>query len=109
MELLKNYEKALQAIYDHVDFEEDWVVFPIDDCTDYYWSVDDDNVYYAESKEEYEDQEGNYYVDEIYKNRFYKKWVYEGEHLTMIMCDPRVDGMKCFKIFDNSKKQHDEV
>ena len=32
MELIKNYENALQAIYDHVGFKEDWVIAPIDDC-----------------------------------------------------------------------------
>jgi hypothetical protein len=32
--LLKNYEEAKQALYAHVGFKEDWVVYPIDDCTD---------------------------------------------------------------------------
>ena len=39
MELISNYENALQAIYDHVGFKEDWVIAPIDDCV----SCDDFN------------------------------------------------------------------
>lgn len=30
MKLIENYQKALQDIYDHVGFVEDWVVYPID-------------------------------------------------------------------------------
>ncbi len=40
MNLLYNYEKAKQELYDHVGFEEDWVVCPIDNCLAMYWKVD---------------------------------------------------------------------
>lgn len=104
MELISNYKNAKQAIYDHVGFTEDWVVYPIDDCTEYFWNFDDENVYYADSKDDFEIEDGNNYVDEIYKQRFYTKWVYVGEQFTMIFCDPQVDGMKWFRIFDNAKR-----
>lgn len=104
MELIKNYNEALQKIYEHVGFEEDFVVCPIDDCTDKFWSVNDSTVCYADSLEELILQDGNYYEDEIYKQRFYSKWVYEGEDFTMIFCNPQVDGMKWFRLFDNSNR-----
>lgn len=106
MELIKNYNEALQAIYDHVGFKEDWVVAPLDDCTEKFWDVDDDCVCYAETKEKLENKDGSddYYMDDIYKQRFYQKWVYEGEDFTMIFCDPHVDGMKWFRLFDNKKR-----
>ena len=104
MGLIENYEKAKQAIYDHVGFEEDWVVCPIDDCTDKYWFIDAENeeVHYADTKDELF-EEDNHYVDEIYKQRFYDKWVYVGKDFTMVFCNPGVDGMKWFRIFANDK------
>ena len=104
MNLIKNYENALQAIYNHVGFEEDFVVAPIDDCTDFFWETDGEDVYFANSEEELKSQKGNFFIDEVYKQRFYDKWVYEGKDFTMIFCDPRTDGMKWFRIFDNTKR-----
>lgn len=106
MKLIKDYETALQAIYDHVGFVEDWVIYPLDDCTDKFWDVNekDKEVHYADTKQELEEKDGNYYVDELYTQRFYKKWVYAGEDFTMVFCNPGVDGMKWFRLFDNSKR-----
>jgi len=39
MNIIENYKKSLQAIYDHIGFEEDWVVYPIDDRTQMYWKL----------------------------------------------------------------------
>lgn len=103
MELLKQYDDALNAIYQHVGFEEDWVIYPIDDQTDKYWSENGDTVKFAKSIEQF-NSDGDYYSDQIYKQRFYSKWVYEGEKFTMVFCDPMTDGMKWFRIFDNNKK-----
>lgn len=35
--LLENFKAAKQALYDHVGFVEDWVTYPIEDYTDYFW------------------------------------------------------------------------
>ena len=104
MNLLTNYQSALQAIYDHVDFKEDWVIYPIDDCTKRFWDTDGDTVYYANSQEEFKSQEGDYYEASVEKQRFYKKWIYEGEQLTMIFLNPHIDGMRYFSVFDNAKR-----
>ena len=104
-DVLKTYNKAQEDLFNHVGFVEDWVMCPIEDNTGFFWKLFDDSVVYAETAEAMEDEEaGHYYCDEIYKQRFYDKWVYEGEKYTMIMCDPRVDGVQWFRFFDNSKK-----
>lgn len=104
LQLITNYEASKKAIYDHVGFTEDWVVYPLDDCTEMYWDTDGETLRYAKSQDEFEGKTGNYYEDEVYKQRFYGKWVYEGESLTMVFSDPGVDGMKWFRIFDNAKR-----
>lgn len=101
--LIEEYEQALENIYNHVGFEEDWVVYPIDDCTDCLWEINGNTVKYSETKEGFF-SDGDYYVDDIYTQRFYSKWVYRGENYTMIFCDPHVDGMKWFRIFENSNE-----
>ena len=103
MNIINNYQKALQDIYDHVGFKEDWVIAPLDDCTETYWNIIGDSLKYAKSIEQF-NSAGDFYLDEIYKQRFYDKWVYEGKDFTMVFCDPHVDGMKWFRIFDNKKR-----
>ena len=110
MNLIKNYTDALQAIYDHVGFTEDWVVCPIDDATNMYWETDGDTVRYAPTIEDFKDENsGNHYSDDVYKQRFYSKWIYEGEKFTMIFCNPHTDGMRFFRLFDNSKNIQDRA
>jgi hypothetical protein len=103
MNLIQEFEEAKAALYEHVGFVEDWVVCPIDDTTHMYWDVDDDVVRYAPDIELFH-SDGKYYEDDIYKQRFYSKWVYEGRQFTMIFCDPHVDGAKWFRVFDNTKR-----
>lgn len=104
MKLIKNYEKALQAIYDHVGFEESWVVYPIDDQTHCFWKLNGMTVCYAKTRKALKAEDGEYYEDGIYTQRFYSKHVYEGVDFTMIFCDSGVDGMRWFRLFDNRKK-----
>jgi len=104
MRLLKNYKTALQAIYDHVGLVEDWVVCPIDDQTEMYWRLASNTVSYAETREQLEDDSrADYCQDDIYTQRFYEKQVYKGKDVTLVFCDPHVDGMKWWRIFDNTK------
>ena len=105
-DLIENFNRATQSLYDHVGFVEDWVVCPIDDKTDMYWIVDEEEkewVRYGES-EDVLNSDGDYYLNEIYTQRLYDKWVYRGEMLTMIMVDTHCDGNKFFQYFDNAKE-----
>jgi hypothetical protein len=105
MDVIDNYNDALQSLYDAVGFVEDWAVLPIDDRTDMFWHVDevDNCVRYAESMEVL-DSDGDYYENQIYKQRFYNKWIYRGEKLTMIMVDTNIDGNRFFAFYDNDKE-----
>jgi hypothetical protein len=105
--LIVSYKSALNEIYEHVGFNEKGIAYPIDDRTDKVWSlIGDSAVRYAETEEKLLDEAaGEYYEDKIYKQRFYTKWVYEGNDLTMIFCDPLfADGMKYFGVFSNAKR-----
>lgn len=102
--LIETYNQALQAIYDHVGFVEDWVVYPINDSTPYWWKLGSESVSFAEHKEDVENNTDDTYDDEIYTQRFYQKHVYEGKDYTMVFVDTHTDGMKWFRIFDNSKR-----
>lgn len=101
--LIKKFNDSLELLYNHVGFTPDWVICPINDCTQMYWSTDGKVVKFAETIKKYY-SEGDYYLNGIYTQRFYKKHIYRGQDYTMIFSDPHVDGMKYFSIFDNKKE-----
>jgi len=104
MNILEDYDKAKQAIYDHVGLVEDWTVYPLDFKVGMPWTTDGDEVKYADSQEQF-DSDGDYYSDEVYKQRFYKKHILRGEQYTLIFCQPHVDGMIFWRIFENSMER----
>jgi hypothetical protein len=119
MKLLKAYNNALEAIYKHVKFTPDWVIYPIDDRTNMYWQIIsktdlhhphdyNKNVKFAETIEAFY-SDGDYYSDEIHTQRFYEQWIYRGKDLTMIFVDTHTDGNKFFAVFDNHKEQKEKV
>ena len=103
MNIIDTYKESLQAIYDHVGFKEDWVVYPIDDKTDMVWSVDDGEIKFAETLDKY-NLDGDYYTAEICTQRFYDKWIYRGKDFTMIFGNPHTDGMIWFYLFSNENE-----
>lgn len=112
MELLKKVEAAQQAVFDYFGYVEDWVVIPLDDGTGYFWYLEDPNgeggsVCFADTEEELESQDGNYYTNEIHTQRHLPKWVYRGEEYTMVCVDTHTDGNKFLQIFDNAKERPD--
>lgn len=105
IDIINNYNMALQKIYDHVGFVEDWVIYPISDDTDYFWKIIDDNqVKFAKTIEQFNSGKGDCYINSIYTQRFYSKWIYEGNDFTMIFCNTHTDGMIYFSLFDNKKR-----
>ena len=108
-DLIDNFNKARDAIYEHCGFVEDWTVYPIDDRTSMYWLVDKKErewVKYAEDIDDIINDTGNYYENEIYTQRFYPKWVYRGAEYTLILVDTHTDGNKFFAIYKNSLEMH---
>ena len=109
MELLKAYFNVRQSVYDYFGYVEDWRVIPLDDATDYFWTLHQDAegrgfVGFADSLEELEAEDGNYYQNDIYTQRFLPKWVYRGRDYTMICVDTHTDGNQFLQIFDNAKE-----
>jgi len=108
MKLLSDYFTLQNQIYDYFGYQEDWVIIPLDDVTDYYWELEGEGpgrVRFAKTKHQLLDVEaGNYYENSIYTQRFLPKWVYRGPEYTMICVDPHTDGNKFLQIFDNSKE-----
>ena len=104
MKQLDEYFKLQKEIYDYFGYVEDWVVIPLDDARQYYWRIYNDTVCFAESIHELETEDGQYFENEIYKQRFLPKWIYEGEKHTMICVDTRTDGNKFLQVFDSNKR-----
>lgn len=106
MKILDDYLKLQEEIYKYFGYEEGWVVIPIDDGREYYWSYVEGSgiVKFADTLEELKSENGNYYENEIYTQRFLKKWVYKSKDFTMICVDTNTDGNKFLQIFDNSKE-----
>ena len=110
MELLDKYFEIQKQIYAHFGYVEDWVVIPLDDCREYFWHLtgegSGDEVKFAkEEKNLFDGTEQDGYSDEIYTQRFLKKWVYRADDYTMICVDTHTDGNKFLRIFDNAKER----
>ena len=97
-----------QQIHDYFGYVEDWVKIPIDDCREYYWHLSGeghgDHVSFAKDKASFKSQEGDFYQNDIYTQRFLPKWVYRGHEYTMICVDTCTDGNKFLAIYDNKKE-----
>lgn len=107
MQLVDDYFSIQEKIFEYFGYKEDWKVIPINDARDYYWHLEGEGpgtVHFADTEEELREQEGNYYNDEIYTQRFLPKWVYRGQDYTMIAVDTQTDGNKFLSIFDNTKE-----
>jgi len=105
MKLLDDYFKLQKEIYNYFGYKEDWVIIPLDDQTDCFWTLNEGEGYvrFAETKEKL-NSNGNYYENEIYTQRFLPKWVYRGKDFTMICVDTHTDGNKFLQVFDNKKE-----
>lgn len=110
MQLLNDYNQKRQELFDYFGYKENWRVFPIDDATDFFWRVneDEDEVLFADTIEQLNNEDGNFYCNEIYTQRHLTRWVYRGADYTMIVVDTHTDGNKFLQIFDNAKEVKDD-
>ena len=111
MKKLDEYFKIKEEIHKHFGYTEDWCVIPLSDYTEYFWYLEQDSrgsgdVHFADTETELENQDGQYYVESIYTQRFLPKWVYRAEDYTMVVVDTQVDGNKFLAIFDNAKERN---
>lgn len=126
MKQLKEYFRLQAEIYSYFGYEEDWVVIPLEDNTDDFWSLSGegrgDELTFSPDKtimEKFLEYDRDWetagigdkiYTDEIYTQRFLPKWVYRGKDFTMVCVDTHTDGNKFLRVFDNAKEvKNDEV
>jgi len=100
---MQMFDNAKELLYNHVGFVEDWTVYAIDNRMSMYWQIIEGEVKFAETMKSF-NSDGDYYLDEIYTQRFYEKHVFRGSQLTMIIVDTHTDGNKFFAFFDNDKE-----
>jgi hypothetical protein len=108
MKLLKEYFALQAQIFEHFGYVENWRIIPLDDCTEFFWKLNGESynseVLFHETDEAVRDETGEHYVEEIYTQRFLKKWVYRAENYTMVVCNTQTDGNILLCIFDNTKE-----
>lgn len=108
MKLLDDYLAIQAKIFEHFGYVEDWRVIPLFDARAYFWRLDGEGpgeVHHAETEEELKNEEGNYYVSEIYTQRHLPKWVYRAADHTMICTYGDSDANVLLQIFDNAKER----
>lgn len=121
LDKLNKYFELQKEILDYFGFPATWKEIPIDDATQYYWRVtdDEDEVKYCEEdnleearrllKDEDDEEWYKLHGDKLYSNEIYTychldKYIYRTADYTMICVDTHCDGNKFLQIFDNAKE-----
>jgi len=97
--LIEDYNKAIQAIYEHVGFrDENYGLNPIEDYSRYTWKIvpmksNIVEIRYGESNDDFDKSNGYYY------EKFSSSKIYVGEDFTLGLVNDVA------YLFDNSKKQ----
>jgi hypothetical protein len=108
--LLDDYLKIQEQLYDHFGYKENYRAIPINDCREYYWSIQKNkegggNIVYSDKPEKLISDDGDYYKVRIYTQRHLDTWLYHSTfEFTMICIDTHVDDNKFLSIFDNKKE-----
>ena len=84
MQVLDEYFKLQKQIFEYFGYKEDWVVIPIEDSREYFWSLTEeyfgDEVKFAKDKENvFEGTMKDGYSEEIYTQCHLPKWVYRAK------------------------------
>ena len=98
MKLLDQYFEIQQKIYDYFGYEDNGEITPLDDGREYFWQVADDEVIFAETKEEVKNRSGDYYASEICDQEIYRRDSY-----TAILVR-EYNYSQLLQIFDNAKE-----
>jgi len=101
---IDQYENARKAVFEYFNYVEKWRIFPIVDSRRYFWKLvnEEGEVRFADTEEQLQD---DWYENEVYRQRFLKKWIYRGPEYTMIVVDTHTDGNKLLQIFSNNKER----
>ena len=109
MKLLDDYFELQEKVFSYFGYVEEWRVLPLDDGREYFWYLTGegygDEVRFAKTEKELVEQDGNYYVNEIYTQRSLPRWVYRGEEYTLVVVDTHTDGNQLLQVFSNSRER----
>lgn len=100
MDLLNRYFALQQQIYDYFGYAPGGPLLPLEDNTEYYWTIDDDIVQFGESSVSSEWQYDYVGLPGMLKGG----WIYPGDEFTLLVVDTEVSGNKVLAIFDNAKQ-----
>ena len=97
--------EARDAFYRHVNFKEDWTMYPLDlDNIDCRWCIVNNEIRWQDKKAA---KTNDYYSAEIFRHRFYPNGsIFEGKEYTMIFGEPHVDGMIWAYVFRNRLREN---
>ncbi len=109
------YNTALEAIFDHVGYVQDWKIIPLQDDREVYWKLVDNELKFSPNREaleywlaEHDDEYGPYgdclYSNIVYRQRFLPKSVYRGQELTIVCADTQTDDNKILQLLNNLKE-----
>lgn len=97
MKLLENYIKALEDLEKYFEVD-DLNYYAIEVRYDYFSIFDDEEISFAETEEELENQDDEYYRESIRK-------IVEKEELTLVLIDNNMGGDNYWIIFKNENKR----
>jgi len=96
---LDEFFKLEREIYEHFGYEQQWRAFPIDDCREYFWGIDEHETEVTYSSNETFKDENVLYSANIQGD------IYRKDDFTMIAVDTQADGNVFCQIFDNKKER----
>lgn len=93
-DLIQEYFELKDEMFDYFEYKENFTIFPLENGTEYYWYLTDDDVWFSEFDSHDDDDDGSdLYRYAIYKQLILKKWVYRTGKYTMVLvqtdCDNR--------------------
>ncbi len=104
MELLKDYFKARQRVYNYFGYNAKWHVSPIEDNIEFWWFLYRETIIMTtgDNKEQA--------VEKIKNEKYYKAHCidkYRKDDYTMLEVETQSDGNIFLSVFDNSKELGD--
>jgi hypothetical protein len=98
---LMDYFSLEQQVHKLFGYEEGYRTFPMVNCLDYFWSVNSDEVNFADTEKAMEDPT---YQCELHRTRHLPQNVWRSQHHTMILYNTGADFNVHLGIFDNTKE-----
>jgi hypothetical protein len=89
-DVVSAFIKARDALYEHLGFEEDWTMYPLNfEALDGPWRIMDGKISWWRKE-----NKNDYYEADIFRHRFYPKGsIFRGSEFAMIFGYPHVDGI----------------